>query len=157
LRLLEFVRSYPQSEEVLQATQELINHILRFSTSFESVSARISSRESERARRRCLVCWILSEPQVVSRSASPFESWWLAGESSTLWLGVERRRRFCAGDVETSFLRGDGIEVIGDLAIALVASQEESRKRLGDRKIILLVSASTTWTRDGLVLTDTTG
>jgi hypothetical protein len=59
--------------------------------------------------------------------------------------------------VETSFLRGDGIEVIGDLAIALVASQEESRKRLGDRKIILLVSASTTWTRDGLVLTDTTG
>jgi hypothetical protein len=39
------------SEEVLQAIEEHIDHILRFSTSFESVSARIISRESERARR----------------------------------------------------------------------------------------------------------
>ncbi|RLM94223.1 hypothetical protein C2845_PM08G19200 [Panicum miliaceum] len=36
-------------------------------------------------------------------------------------------------------LSGDGIEVTGDLARALVASQEESRKRLGDRKAILLL------------------
>jgi hypothetical protein len=42
------VRCYTHSEEVLQATQELIDHILSFSTSFESVNARISSRESER-------------------------------------------------------------------------------------------------------------
>jgi hypothetical protein len=38
-----------------------------------------------------------------------------------------------------------------------VASQEESRKRLGDRKAILLVSTSTTWTKGGFVPTDTTG
>jgi hypothetical protein len=37
-------------------------------------------------------------------------------------------------------LSGDGIDVTGDLARALVASQEESRKRLGDREAILLVS-----------------
>jgi hypothetical protein len=54
-------------------------------------------------------------------------------------------------------LSGDGIEVTGDLARALVASQEESRKRFGDREAILLVSASTTWTRGGLVPTYTTG
>jgi hypothetical protein len=56
LRRLEFVRNYSHSKEVPHATQELIDHILRFSTSFESVSARISSRESERARCCCLVC-----------------------------------------------------------------------------------------------------
>jgi hypothetical protein len=53
-------------------------------------------------------------------------------------------------------LSGDGIEVIGDLERALMASQEESRKRLCDRKAILLVSASTTWTKNGFVPIDTT-
>jgi hypothetical protein len=101
------MRIYPHSEEVLQATQELIDHILRFSTSFEDVSARISSRESERARCYCLVCYFLSEPQVVSRSAGPLESWWLAGKSSTLQLRVERRRWLYAGDVKTTFLHGE--------------------------------------------------
>jgi hypothetical protein len=38
-------------------------------------------------------------------------------------------------------LSGAGIEVTRDLARALVASQEESLKRLGDREAILLVSA----------------
>jgi hypothetical protein len=50
------------------------------------------------------------------------------------------------GDVETpsfmeKLLSGAGIEVTRDLARALVASQEESLKRLGDREAILLVSA----------------
>jgi hypothetical protein len=40
-------------------------------------------------------------------------------------------------------LSGDGIEVTRDLAWALVASQEEFREQLSDRKAILLVSAST--------------
>jgi hypothetical protein len=40
------------------------------------------------------------------------------------------------------FLSGDGIEVTGDLVRALVASQEESRKKFGDREAILL-SATT--------------
>jgi hypothetical protein len=31
-------------------------------------------------------------------------------------------------------------------------SQEESRKKLGDREAILLVNASTTWIRGGFVL-----
>jgi hypothetical protein len=54
-------------------------------------------------------------------------------------------------------LSGDGIEMTGDLARALVASQEESWKRLGDREAILLVSASTTWIRGDLVTTDNIG
>jgi hypothetical protein len=95
------------SEEVLQAIEEHIDHILRFNTSFESVSATIRSRESKRARCSCLVCWFLCEPQVVSRRADPLESWLLAGKSSTLRLGVERRRRPCAGDVETPILHGE--------------------------------------------------
>jgi hypothetical protein len=40
---------------------------------------------------------------------------------------------------------------------AFVASQEEFRKKFGDQEAILFVSASTTWTRGGLVSTDTTG
>jgi hypothetical protein len=36
-------------------------------------------------------------------------------------------------------LSGDGIEVTGDLVRALVASQEEFRKRLGNREVVLLV------------------
>jgi hypothetical protein len=40
---------------------------------------------------------------------------------------------------------------------AFVASQGESRKRLGDREAIFFVSTSITWTRGGLVPTDTTG
>jgi hypothetical protein len=64
--------------------------------------------------------------------------------------------------VETPFfveklLSGDGIDVTGDLARALMASQEESRNTLGDWKIIFLASASATWTTDGLVPTDITG
>jgi hypothetical protein len=51
----------------------------------------------------------------------------------------------------------DGIEVTGNLVRALVASQEEFRKRLDDREAILLVIASTTWTRGGFVPTNTTG
>jgi hypothetical protein len=42
-----------------------------------------------------------------------------------------------------NLLSGYGIKVTGDLARALVASQEEFRKRLGDREAILLVSVST--------------
>jgi hypothetical protein len=51
---------------------------------------------------------------------------------------------------------GDSIEVTGNLARALVVSQEEFWKRLGDREAILLVRASTTWIRGGFVSIDTT-
>jgi hypothetical protein len=85
------VRRLLYSEEVLQAIEEHIDHMLRFSINFKSVSARISSRESQRARCCYLVCCFLSELQVVSRYAGPLESWWLADKSSTLRLSVERR------------------------------------------------------------------
>jgi hypothetical protein len=49
-------------------------------------------------------------------------------------------------------LSGDSIEMIGNLVRALVTSQKESRKRLGDREAILLISGSTTWNRGGLYL-----
>jgi hypothetical protein len=48
------------------------------------------------------------------------------------------------------------IEVTGDLARVLVVNQDESQKRLGDWKAILLLSASTTWIRDSLMPIDTT-
>jgi hypothetical protein len=59
-------------------------------------------------------------------------------------------------------LREDGIKVAGILGVSLsgrafMASQEESRKRLGDREAIFFVSASTIWTKGDLVSTDTTG
>jgi hypothetical protein len=52
------------------------------------------------------------------------------------------------------------IKVTGELGVSLngqtfVASQWESRRIFGDWKEILFVSASTTWTRGGLVPTDT--
>jgi hypothetical protein len=40
--LLEFMRSLLHSEEVLQAIEEHIDHILRFSTIFVSKSARLA-------------------------------------------------------------------------------------------------------------------
>jgi hypothetical protein len=55
-----------------------------------------------------------------------------------------------------------GVKMTGGLGMSLsgrvfVASQEESWKKLGDLEAILFVSASTTWTRGGLMPTDTTG
>jgi hypothetical protein len=54
-----------------------------------------------------------------------------------------------------------GIKMTGGLGMrlsgrAFVASPEEFRKRLDDWKSILFVSALTTWTKSGLVPTDTT-
>jgi hypothetical protein len=104
--------------------------------------------------------------KIVPRYASSFESLWLVGKSSTLRLGVERRRRLCAGTRRPLLcgkLRNEGgVKVTGTLGVsysgrAFMASQKEPRKRLGDRKIILFVSVSTTWNRNGLVPTDTMG
>ena len=78
-------------QEHLQAIQVQINQILRLSISFMSVSARISSLESVKAR-----CCHLHYG-----ASAPWSIWWLAGTSSTLRLGVERRRQPCTGDVET--------------------------------------------------------
>jgi hypothetical protein len=103
------VRSYPHSEEVHQASQELNDHILRFSTNFESVSARINSRESERARRCYLVGWILSEPQVVSRCASSLESWWLAIDPPS-WCGAATTA--LCGERGDPFLHGERCSLV---------------------------------------------
>ena len=43
----------------------------------------------------------LSEPTCILVRRPSLESWRLAGKSTTLRFGVERRRHLCAGDVET--------------------------------------------------------
>ena len=59
LKLSGVPRSLMHIQEDLQAIQEQIDHILRLSTSFVSVSARISSLESVRAR--CCALWLVLE------------------------------------------------------------------------------------------------
>jgi hypothetical protein len=54
-------------------------------------------------------------------------------------------------------LSGDTIKVTGNLGCAFVASEGVYRKRLGDRKAILLVTASITWTSGDLASTNITG
>jgi len=92
LRLLEFVRSYPRTEEVLQAFQELIDQTLRFSTCFVSESVRLSSSLSECARCVCLgadsrVNLILyhNVPTPWSLGDSPARLW----PSRLVWSGVD--------------------------------------------------------------------
>jgi hypothetical protein len=109
------------------------------------------------------LCWFFSEPHAcISGVLAP---WSICGSpashrpSGLVWNGDDG---FVRGTWRPpSFVEklhiGDGIKVIGGLVRALVASQEEFRKRLGNREAVLLVSASTTWTRGGLVATDTTG
>jgi hypothetical protein len=55
-----------------------------------------------------------------------------------------------------------GIKVTGGLGVilsgrAFVATQGVSRKKFGDQEATLFVSTSITWTKDGLVPTDTIG
>jgi len=45
--------------------------------------------------------WFKSEPTKYFDVSAPWSFWWLAGMSSTLRLGLERRRQPCTGDVET--------------------------------------------------------
>jgi hypothetical protein len=53
---------------------------------------------------------------------------------------VERRRRFCAEDVETPFLEkllsGDGIEVAGDLARVLTAKSWWRVKKSSEKDLV---------------------
>ena len=59
LKLAGVPKSLIHIQEHLQAIQEQIDQILRLSTSFVSVSARISSLESVRAR--CCALWLVLE------------------------------------------------------------------------------------------------
>jgi hypothetical protein len=85
---------HPYSEKFSKPTKEIIDHILRFSTSFVTESVRLALVR-------------VRVQGVVAFCANPFESWWLAGKSSTLRLGVEWRRQLCVEDVEIPFLHGD--------------------------------------------------
>ena len=80
LKLAGVPRNLIHIQEHLQAIQVHIDQILRLSTSFVCVSARISSLESVKAR-----CCHLHYG-----ASAPWSIWWLAGTSSTLRLGVER-------------------------------------------------------------------
>ena len=96
-------RSLIHIQEHLQAIQEQIDQILRLSTSFVSVSGRINSLESVRAR--CCALWLVLEwTNKYFGVPAPWSIWWLAGTSSTLRLGVERRRQHCTGDGDPSFV-----------------------------------------------------
>jgi len=59
LKLAGVSRSLIHIQEHLQAIQVQIDQILRLSTSFVSVSSRISSLESVRAR--CCALWLVQE------------------------------------------------------------------------------------------------
>jgi hypothetical protein len=97
------------------------------------------------------------------------DPWSLHGSSASLrpsglvWSGDDGFVRRTRRPLLRGKLHSEGvIKVTGGLSMSLssrafVASQGKSWKRLGDQKIILFVSASTTWTRGGLVSTDTTG
>ena len=58
-KLARVPRSLIHIQEHLQAIQVQIDHILKLSTSFVSVSARISSLESVRAS--CCALWLVQE------------------------------------------------------------------------------------------------
>ena len=59
---------------------------------------------SEFARPRAFVLWFLTEPKEDFGVPAPWSFEGLPATSSTLRLGVERRRHLCAGDVETPIL-----------------------------------------------------
>ena len=81
LELLESLEVTYTPEKHLQAIQVQIDQILRLSTSFLSVSARISSWESVRAR-----CWVLWAGSWVNQRVS-----WYAGHLSWRSSLVESR------------------------------------------------------------------
>ena len=100
LKLAGVPRNLIHIQEHLQVIQEQIDQILRLSTSFVSVSGRINSLESVRAR--CCALWLVLEwTNKYFGAPAPWSIWWLAGTSSTLRLDVERQRRPFTGDVET--------------------------------------------------------
>jgi len=93
-------------------SKEQIDHILRFSTCFVSVSARlalewVSEWVSEWARLCALCLGSRREPPLVLGVPAPWSLGGLPASSSTLRLGVEQRRHLCAGDVETPTLLGE--------------------------------------------------
>ena len=50
---------------------------------------------------------VLERTNMYLGAPASLESWWLTDWSSTLRLGVEQRRRLCAGDVDIPILRGE--------------------------------------------------
>lgn len=68
---------------------------LDFGTRLEIASARIALERVREGKVLSLARGFWVNPKIVSRWASPLESWRLAGKSSTLWLGVKRYWRFC--------------------------------------------------------------
>ena len=131
LELLEARETLYRLKNTFKPTQVHIDQIFRLSTNFVSVSARINSLESVRAR--CCAFWLVLEwTNKYFGAPAPWSNWWLAGTSSTLRLGVEQWRQPFTGDVETpsplwaSFLVESGIKVWLPEAI-------------------FFVSASTTW------------
>ena len=62
---------------------------------------------SEIARLRAFVLWFINEPKQELGALVSLELRSSPATSSTLRLGVERRRHLCAGEVETPILCGE--------------------------------------------------
>ena len=79
---------------------------------------------SEIARPCAFVLWFFSEPKLYLGAPASLELWWLAGKSTTLQLGVERRRRYCAGDGDPSFVGNLPLVKIGIKVTVIVFTEE---------------------------------
>ena len=125
LKLAGVPRSLIHIQEHLQAIQVQIYHILRLSTSFVSVSAKISSLESVRAR--CCVLWLVLEwTNKYFGAPAPWSIWWLADMSSTLRLGVEQWRQPCTGDVKTPSPLWASFLVESEIKVTVIVFTEET-------------------------------
>ena len=159
--LPEFRKTLYILKNVSKPTQELIDHILRFSTNFVSESARLAQVWvwEQGVVTLCWGSWV-NQLYLVCRPlgvlvAHRQRQW----PSSMMWSGVDifvwvtwRPPSFVKKLL--SGTRGHGDR--GYLQ-ALVATQEETRERLGGREVILFVSDSKTWSRRDFVSNRTTG
>jgi hypothetical protein len=125
LRLLEFVRSNWILKKFFKPPKCLLITSIGFSTCYKSVSARLSSRENERARCYCIVhgsrvnhsCNLgVSAPWVFVARRQVFDSSAWCGAGTTVLFRGRRDPSFVGNSIVKTASRW-----LGDLAWALVA------------------------------------
>ena len=67
--MLKSIEVTPILEKFFEPTKELLDQILRFTTRFESVSARLALELVSKVL--CLVPWVLSEPTLYLGALAP--------------------------------------------------------------------------------------
>jgi hypothetical protein len=138
---LEFVWSYRFPAKFSKPTKELIDHILRFSTSFVSESARPALVKWEcKVSLSCVLvlewtkaCILVCRPFGVPGGS--MTSHWPSG---LVWSGDDSfvRGTWRPPSFVEKLLSGDGIEVTGDLAWALVANPLWQVKKSSGRDLV---------------------